>query len=73
MTDFKLPGTTFFEVDDTLVRLESDGKEVKGYVVRTGAPYPIGKAIIEGIELSQEEAEQRTKAISITKIFKDAQ
>ena len=64
MTDFNSPSNTFFEVDDKLVVLESDGKEVKGFVVATGVPFPIGKAIVEGTELSPEEAKRRAVASS---------
>ena len=42
--------------DAVVVRIDSDGKEVRGTVVLTGFPYPPAQAIIEGDEISECEA-----------------
>jgi hypothetical protein len=42
--------------DDVVVRIDSDGKEVRGTVMLTGVPYPPVKALIEGGEISESEA-----------------
>ena len=42
--------------DAVVVRIDSDGKEVRGTVVLTGVPYPPAQAIIEGSEISESEA-----------------
>ena len=42
--------------DDVVVRIDSDGKEVRGTVMLTGFPYPPAQAIIEGDEISESEA-----------------
>lgn len=41
---------------DVVVRIDSDGKEVRGTVMLTGVPYPPVKALIEGGEISEAEA-----------------
>ena len=42
--------------DDVVVRIDSDGKEVRGTVMLTGFPYPPAKVLIEGSEISEPEA-----------------
>ena len=42
--------------DDVVVRIDSDGKEVRGTVMLTGLPYPPAQAFIEGGEISEFEA-----------------
>jgi len=42
--------------DDVVVRIDSDGKEVRGTVMLTGLPYPPVKALIERTEVSESEA-----------------
>ena len=42
--------------DDVVVRIDSDGREVRGTVMLTGFPYPPAKVFIEGSEISESEA-----------------
>jgi hypothetical protein len=51
----------FFDVDDTLVTVDSEGDNVFGKT-STGFPYPPAKALAEGFEISEEEFSRRTKA-----------
>ena len=44
----------YFEIDGTLVKLDSDGKEVFG-LTASGFPYPPLKAMAEGREVTKEE------------------
>lgn len=44
----------YFEVDDIYVVLDLDGDDVVAYTYG-GRPYGIGKAIIEGREITQDE------------------
>lgn len=44
----------YYNVDDVPVVLELDGDEVVGKCAN-GMPHPIGKAIVEGFEISKEE------------------
>ena len=43
-------------LDDVVVRIDSDGREVRGTVMLTGFPYPPAKVFIEGSEISESEA-----------------
>ena len=42
--------------DDVVVRIDSDGKEVRATVMLTSVPYPPVMALIEGDEISESEA-----------------
>jgi hypothetical protein len=44
--------------DAFVVRIDSDGKEVRGTVMLTGSPYPPAQAVIEGSEISESEAKR---------------
>lgn len=44
----------FFEVDEVLVRLDSDGDDLV-CTTWAGYPYGIGKALSEGAEITEEE------------------
>lgn len=56
----KKPFKVFFDVDDTIVKVQSDGNEVWGEVLVTGAPYAPLKASVEGNEISVQEAVRLT-------------
>lgn len=49
----------YFDVDDTIVKVIDDGKDVRGFVFKTNSPYPPAKALVDGIEISEQEAIKR--------------
>lgn len=53
----------FYEVDDTTIRVDLDPStnEVFGVVMATGLPYRIGKVLVEGHQISEEEANRLTE------------
>ena len=46
-----------------VVRIDSDGKEVRGTVVLTGFPYPPAQAVIEASEISESDAKRLTNKL----------
>ena len=44
----------YFEIDDIFVSVVREGDEVAGYN-HFGVPYPLGKVLAEGFEISREE------------------
>ena len=55
---FTKPGVRFYEVDDVVVKLVSDGKTVSGFVVPHDTPFPPAKAVVEGHEITRDEAKR---------------
>ena len=53
--------------DDMVVRIDSDGKEVRGTVVLTGFPYPPAQAVIEASEISESDAKRLTNKAQAAK------
>jgi len=45
----------FFEIDETIIRLDKKGDEVKGVVVKTGLPYSPAKALVDGREITKKQ------------------
>ncbi|QQS68941.1 hypothetical protein IPP75_03370 [Candidatus Saccharibacteria bacterium] len=52
--------TSYYDVNDTIVRVSSDGDEVWGEVLTTGAAYPPLKALAEGHEIDTQTAASRS-------------
>jgi len=48
----------YFKVSDDVVRLEQQGENIKGFVMSSETPYPPAKAIVDGYEITKEEAEK---------------
>lgn len=52
----------YYKVQDTVVRLDynKDNNTVSGYIVVTGDPYAPAKAIVDGYEITKDEADKLT-------------
>lgn len=47
----------YYNVDDAPVILELEGDKIVGRLAN-GKPYPVGKAIVEGFEITKEEYDE---------------
>lgn len=50
----------YYQVSDTVVCLEQHGQNIKGFVVTTGEPFAPAVAIVDGAEITKEQAEKLT-------------
>jgi len=55
------PSVRYFDVDDVVIKVVSNGKVVSGFVVRTNAPYPPAKALSDGRVITKKEADLTLK------------
>jgi len=58
----KIKYPLYYEVDDVPIILEEDGNDVVGHCAN-GQPYPIGKAIVEGHQVTRTEYNKLTKKL----------